>query len=130
MFKRAICAFLLILSTLGVGLVNAQPAFAAVTQTRCDRNVCMSISRSSSTGRTVYWATVQLPGGQEGMVVRIRYVGYSAGGTLKGPQGDVTKRCLPCAYKFTINYTYASRDWIYGTVLINGIGQGTPVFSF
>ena len=90
----------------------------------------MTISRNSSSGRTVYWATPQLPGGQEGMVVRIMYVGYSAGGTRKGPQGDVTKRCLPCAYKFTINYTYGSGDWIYGTVIINGIPQGTPVWSF
>ena len=130
MTRRAISAALLMMTMLGIGLVNAQPASAAVSQNRCHRNVCMTISRNSRSGRTVYWATPHLPGGQEGMVVRIMYVGYSASGRLKGPQRDVTQRCLPCAYKFTINYTYAPGDWIYGTVMINGINQGTPVWSF
>jgi hypothetical protein len=130
MTRRAISAALVTMTVLAVGLVNAQPASAAVSQNRCNRNVCMTISRNTSSGRTVYWATPHLPGGQEGMTVRIMYVGYSASGRLKGPQRDVTKRCLPCAEKFTINYTYAAGDWIYGTVIINGVVQGTPVFSF
>ena len=129
--KRGLCASLLTMALLGANAVVAGPASAAVTQNHCQRNVCMQISRNSSTGRTVYYAYVYMPGALQGAVVRILYSGYSKAGSPKGPQKDTTVTCNPtCGAKFTINYTYASGDWDYGAVIMSGTVEGTPTFTF
>jgi hypothetical protein len=98
--KRGLHAFLLTLVLLASSLVAATPASAAVTQTHCHRNVCLQIVRNSSSGRTVTRAYVYMPGALQGTVVRVMYVGYSAAGTLKGPQRSEYITCNPtCAQR-------------------------------
>lgn len=129
--KRGLFASALTVLALIGSLLIAAPAFASVTQTHCQKNVCMRLVRNSSSGRTVISAYVYMPGTLTGADVSIRYVGYSAAGNLKGPQKSQPVHCDPlCAYKFTINYTYASKDWIYGTVIMSGTVEGTPTFTF
>jgi hypothetical protein len=136
--KRRLVTIMTTAALFFTGLLNMSPGQAAVTQpaavsqNKCSHDVCMQVSRNTSTGKTIYSAEVQWTEGAQGEVVSIYYVGYGANGSLKGPQHHKTVTCNPiCAAKWTINYTYSSGDFIFGYVTISGTSiPGVPTYSF
>ena len=76
----------------------------------------------------------------DGVSAKFQYRGYRTvtGGQSQaiGPQKSHQGECFrwPCAYKFTVNFTYGCNDWIVGTVLVlldgKWVNKGNAVYHF
>ena len=97
-------------------VVTATPA-AATTKNSCGSRVCLTIVYS---GTKVSKATVSVPGLGEGTVVRLYYRNYYR---------EHTQHCLPCAYQFAVNQSYAHGDRVYGGAWLSStfLGEASVV---
>jgi hypothetical protein len=91
------------------------------------------ITRNSSTGKTVYAATVEFLNPSIPTTVSYHYHGHKSNGIATGPQHDSGALICPnivCTKKWTINFTYKSGDFIVGYTVVSGVVEGSPSFGF
>ena len=95
-----------------ITLVANQPASAATWIYSGNMAIGLSLS-----GRHVSTVTVEeYPNPGIPSTLTLHYDGYGANGVPKGPQKSLTFTCFTiiCAHTWTINFTYAAGDWVYG----------------